>query len=125
MFYEIFISLINRIIIAFYFELAFPFGFNAHFTDIFFSPNVRELNYNSTIGLPLCMKMKQMELLLPLHPTGCCYEETQLSMTVLCCPEIVFWMKFGDYMQLYKGKFSMTIHVQGLTLKIKWNKTAQ
>lgn len=45
-------------IIAFYFELTFPFGFNAHFRDIFFPLDVRELNYKSTIGLLLCMKMK-------------------------------------------------------------------
>ena len=28
-------------------------------------------------------------------------------------------MKFEDYIQLYYSKFSMTIHVQGLILKIK------
>lgn len=61
------IYLINKhkIITAFYFELTFPFGFNAHFVDIFFSLDVRELNYKSTIGLLLCRKMKQMKLLFP------------------------------------------------------------
>lgn len=59
------IYLINKhkIITAFYFELTFPFGFNTHFIDIFFSLDVRELNYKSTIGLLLCMKMKQTKLL--------------------------------------------------------------
>lgn len=84
------IYLINKhkIIIAFYFELTFLFGFNAHFKDIVFSLDVRGLHYRSTIGLLLCMKMKQMKLLPPAN--GCCYEDTQLNMTVFCYPRIVF-----------------------------------
>lgn len=63
------IYLINKhkIIIAFYFELTFPFGFNAHFIDVFFSLHMRELSHKSTIGLLLCMKMKQMKLLYALQ----------------------------------------------------------
>lgn len=79
------IYLINKhkIITAFYFELAFPSGFSAHSMDVLFPPDGRELNYRSTTELLLCMKVKQMKLL-PLPPKGCCYEEIQLNMTVLC-----------------------------------------
>lgn len=81
------IYLINKhkIITAFYFELAFPSGVSAHSMNVLFPPDGRELNYRSTTGLLLCMKVKQMELLPP-PPKGCCYEEIQLNVTGLWYP---------------------------------------
>ena len=55
-------------IIVFYFELTFPFGFHAHSSDIFWSLDVRERNYRSTIGLPTLHEKKANAIASPARP---------------------------------------------------------